>query len=173
MKEVTQLDDYGFFVGFTSADESPLEKGVYHLPRNTVDAPDIPTLDDTGERAKWVDGAWLVVPPEPIPEPTPEPTLAQERTAMQMSRQKFAVLAAEQGWVTEDEALGWLAGNSIPQVAEDAIASQDKEVRFVLRSKVMSQAVIYRNDMLIGVLMKTKNVSELDMDELFRGNQHG
>lgn len=105
--------------------------------------------------------------------PSFTPSIEQERAGMQMSRQKFAVIAAEQGWVTEYEALGWLAGNSIPQVAEDAIARQDKEVRFLLRSKVMSQAVIYRNDILIGVLMKTKNVSELDMDELFRGNQHG
>jgi len=30
------------------------------------------------------------------------------------------------------------------------------------------QGIIRRNDMLIGVLMKTKNVSEPDMDKLFR-----
>ena len=167
MKEVTQLDDSGFFVGFTSADESPLEEGVYHLPRNSVEAPELPTLG-TGERAKWVDGEWLVVPPEPIPEPIPEQTIEQERAAMQMSREKFAVIAAGQEWITEDEAEDWVAGNVIPSIALEAINSRPEGERFNLRLSVRSQAIIRRNDMLIGVLMAQEEVPHADMDKLFR-----
>ncbi len=167
MKEVTQLDDSGFFVGFTSADESPLEKGVYHLPRNAVEAPELPALGD-GERAKWVDGGWIVVPPEPIPEPMPKPTLEQERLTMQMSRQRFAVLAAGQDWITEAEAEDWVAGNAIPSIALEAINSRPEGERFKLRLSVRAQNTINRNDMLIGVLMIMQSVSETDMDELFR-----
>lgn len=167
MKEVTQLDDYGFFVGFTYADESPLEKGVYHLPRNAVDAPEIPALD-AGERAKWVDGGWLVVPPEPIPEPIPEQTLEQERAAMQMSRGQFAVVAAGEGWVSDLEAEDWAAGVSIPSIASKAINSRPIEERLALRIQVRTQLVVHRNDLLIGVLLAQEEVSRTDMDKLFR-----
>ena len=167
MKEVTQLDDSGFFVGFTSADESPLEEGVYHLPRNSVEAPELPTLG-TGERAKWVDGEWLIVPPEPIPEPIPEQTIEQERATMQMSRQKFAVVAAGEGWLSDLEAEDWAAGVSIPSIASNAINSRPIEERLALRIQVRSQAIIRRNDMLIGVLMAQEEVPHADMDRLFR-----
>jgi hypothetical protein len=67
MKQVIQLDAAGYFVGFTTADESPLEEGVYLMPAGTIDtnAPAIPE----GKRAKW-DGAWVF---EDIPQPEPEP----------------------------------------------------------------------------------------------------
>jgi hypothetical protein len=67
MKQVIQLDAAGYFVGFTTADESPLEEGVYLMPAGTIDtnAPVIPE----GKRAKW-DGAWVF---EDIPQPEPEP----------------------------------------------------------------------------------------------------
>lgn len=57
-KQVSQLDDNGYFIGVTIADESPLEPGVFLLPRNTfdIDAPVIPE----GKVAKLADGAWLI-----------------------------------------------------------------------------------------------------------------
>ena len=66
MKQVIQLDQSGYFVGTTVADESPLEKGVYLLPANSIDAP-APSIPD-GKRAKW-NGVWVF---EDIPQPEPE-----------------------------------------------------------------------------------------------------
>tara|TARA_R110000803_G_scaffold40045_2_gene86213 strand:+ start:980 stop:1345 length:366 start_codon:yes stop_codon:yes gene_type:complete len=66
MKQVTQLDAQGYFVGTTKADESPLEQGVYMMPARTIEA-DAPTIPE-GHKAKW-DGGWVF---EVISEPTPE-----------------------------------------------------------------------------------------------------
>jgi hypothetical protein len=70
-KQVCQLDSESCFVGFTFADESPLEPGVYLLPAGAVDttAPSIPE----GKKAKW-NGSWVyedIPKPEPEPEPAP------------------------------------------------------------------------------------------------------
>ena len=77
MKNVIQLDADGFFAGFTTADESPLEPGVFHLPAGAVDAGNPPELTG-GERAKWSGKRWLIIQPEPEPEPEPEPTVAEQ-----------------------------------------------------------------------------------------------
>jgi hypothetical protein len=65
-KQVCQLDSESYFVGFTLADESPLEAGVYLLPAGAVDttAPSIPE----GKKAKW-NGSWVY---EDIPKPEPD-----------------------------------------------------------------------------------------------------
>lgn len=56
MKQVIQLDKEGYFVGLTSADESPLEKGVFLIPANCVEAPEPNAIN--GKRAKWDGAAW-------------------------------------------------------------------------------------------------------------------
>jgi hypothetical protein len=66
MKQVIQLDLDGYFVGTTTADESPLEPGIFLLPAGTIDT-SIPNLPE-GKVAKW-DGEWLF---EDIPTPEPE-----------------------------------------------------------------------------------------------------
>ena len=68
-KQVCQLDEFGFFIGVTVADESPLEPGVFLMPFGTVDS-EPPTIDSS-ERAYW-DAGWVI---EKIPAPivTPEP----------------------------------------------------------------------------------------------------
>lgn len=67
MKQVTQLDSNGYFVGYTQADESPLEPGVLLLPAGAVAkrAPKIPN----GKRAKLVNNSWVF---EDIPVETPK-----------------------------------------------------------------------------------------------------
>lgn len=70
-KLVVQLDDDGYFVGMVEADVSPLELGVYLIPRGALDveAPSVPT----GKRARWSGDSWdfedipADVPSEPIP----------------------------------------------------------------------------------------------------------
>lgn len=67
MKQVSQLDQDGYFVGVVFADPSPLEPGVFLIPGGAVDAP-APTILE-GQRAKW-NGQWVF---EDIPQPEPEP----------------------------------------------------------------------------------------------------
>ena len=74
MKQVIQLDDDGYFVGLTVADESPLEAGIFLLPARAIDthAPTVPE----GKRAKW-NGTWVF---EDVQQPEPfELTYAQKR----------------------------------------------------------------------------------------------
>jgi hypothetical protein len=82
MKQVIQLDSEGYFVGFTTADESPLEPGVYLLPGGSVDttAPSIPE----GKLAKW-DKEWVYEDiPKPEPEINPEPVSEPESMVEQV-----------------------------------------------------------------------------------------
>ena len=95
-------------------------------------------------------------------------TIEQERATMQMSRQNFAVVAAGEGWLSDLEAEDWAAGVSIPSIASNAINSLPIEERLALRIQVRTQAIIRRNDMLIGVLMAQEEVPHADMDRLFR-----
>jgi hypothetical protein len=71
MKQVIQLDAAGYFVGFATADESPLEPGVFLIPGGCIEAP-TPAVPE-GQRAKW-NGAWVF---EDIPQPEPEPEPAE------------------------------------------------------------------------------------------------
>lgn len=71
MKQVSQLDQDGYFVGLTTADLSPLEPGVYLIPGGAIDQP-APAAPE-GKRAKW-DGQWVFEDiPQPDSEPAPEP----------------------------------------------------------------------------------------------------
>jgi predicted 2-oxoglutarate/Fe(II)-dependent dioxygenase YbiX len=56
MKEVIQLDVNGYFEGFTFADESPLEPGVFLFPAGTIDVP-APIIPE-GQKARW-EGEWV------------------------------------------------------------------------------------------------------------------
>ena len=71
MKQVIQLDTAGYFVGFTTADESPLEPGVFLLPAGAIDVQQ-PTVVPEGKRMKWA-GEWIAedIPQQPGAEPPP------------------------------------------------------------------------------------------------------
>lgn len=51
-----QTDDRGFFIGEFEADESPLESGIYLIPRGGVTFP--PPTAGTGQIARFIHGAW-------------------------------------------------------------------------------------------------------------------
>lgn len=91
-KIVSQLDADGYFVGVTTADESPLEPGVFLLPWGAIEvaAPEIPA----GKRAKWLGNSWVLedVPSDVAPEPEPqEPGPITQVTRRQA---RLALLAA-------------------------------------------------------------------------------
>lgn len=115
MKIVTQLDRNGFANGTTTADESPLEPGVFLIPGGCVDAlVEIPE----GKRAFWNGKKFELqdVPkPEPKPEPQLEPPLTPEQQAARVTAARAAAYAAEsdalffksqRGEATKEE---WLA----------------------------------------------------------------
>lgn len=61
-KTVSQLDDDGFFVGIATAFESPLEPGIFHIPKNCVDVP--PPDMQSWQKAKYIAGSWVVEEPQ-------------------------------------------------------------------------------------------------------------
>ena len=86
MKQVSQLDQDGYFVGVTTADPSPLEPGVYLIPGGCIDEP-APTIPE-GQRAKW-EGQWVFEDiPQPEPEPEPEPPTEEELKQMRIAELK-------------------------------------------------------------------------------------
>lgn len=93
-KQVIQLDADGYFVCFTTADESPLEPGVFLIPGGCIEA-EPPTIP-AGKRARWTGASWVFEDlPEPEPESEPEPLtpeqiIAQYIAAVQKRLDDFA-----------------------------------------------------------------------------------
>jgi len=76
--KVFQTDHEGFLVGEAVADQDPMDEGNWLIPAGCITM-EPPTLS-YGQRAKFSNGAWIVVDPEPVVEPVPElpPTRAQQ-----------------------------------------------------------------------------------------------
>lgn len=91
MKQVSQLDQDGYFVGLTTADLSPLEPGVYLIPGGAIDQP-APVVPE-GKMAKW-NGQWLFEDiPQPEPEPEPEPLTPEQQEEVARSKRQAAFSA--------------------------------------------------------------------------------
>lgn len=150
---VYQTNEVGVFVGETVAHPSPLEDGVFAIPRGCVTvAP--PELGE-GEFAVWDGEAWrveLIPAPEPIPEPTP-PTLDQVRASAKsamllwidgfLAQFTAGVPAAElASWpVKAERARLHIAGNPQPMiVAEAALTGEDA---MALAQKITAKADAY------------------------------
>lgn len=75
-KQVIQLDENKYFVGITTADESPKEKDVYLIPANCIETDIIPEIPEN-HKAKWENNSWTfeeIVPEVEVREdPLPEP----------------------------------------------------------------------------------------------------
>jgi hypothetical protein len=56
-KLVSQLDETGLYIGPAYADESPLEEGVFHIPRLCVEV--LPMVPMEGKRQRYVDGIFV------------------------------------------------------------------------------------------------------------------
>ncbi|WP_439587663.1 hypothetical protein [Hydrogenophaga sp.] len=85
MRTVSQLDHHGYFIGPVTADESPLEPGVYLLPGGAVDVP--PPEAPPGHSAQWVDGAWVFAPAvHPAPRMEPAPPTPEQLEAQALKR---------------------------------------------------------------------------------------
>lgn len=81
-KIVSQLDNDGFFIGATTADESPLEPGVFLLPAGAIDkAP--PANIEPGKRYRVWGSGWRgeAMPAPEVQEEIPQLTPAERRRA--------------------------------------------------------------------------------------------
>jgi hypothetical protein len=70
-KIVFQLDGNGYYVGETTADESPLEPGVFLIPAGCIEEPPPPPIE--GKLRRYFNGEWIyedMPPPELPPDPT-------------------------------------------------------------------------------------------------------
>jgi len=80
-KIVCQLDAEGYLVGVATADESPLEPGVFLIPAGCVDIAS-PTEIPANNRVLFSEQGWVFEPiPIVTPPPLAEPTYAQKRAA--------------------------------------------------------------------------------------------
>lgn len=77
-KQVTQLDADGYFVGITTADESPLEPGVYLIPAGAIDREPPKTIEPGKRYRTWGTGWRGEDVPTPAAEPEPTPPTPQQ-----------------------------------------------------------------------------------------------
>ena len=71
-KIVTQIDDFGYYIGPSIAYESPLAPGIFHIPGGAIDTP--PPEIPNGQRVRWQDGAWAFEDLSPDTDTSLEPS---------------------------------------------------------------------------------------------------
>jgi hypothetical protein len=82
--EVYQTDTEGFYVGPTLADQDPLDEANWLIPGGCVEQ-EPPALSE-GQRARFTDGAWLVVDPALEADPEAEPELPPTKEQQEQLR---------------------------------------------------------------------------------------
>lgn len=118
MKQVSQLDKDGYFVGVTTADPSPLEPDVYVIPGGCVDAPE-PTIPE-GQRAKWDNGQWVF---EDIPPEKPEQPYSSWTYDEETNEWVAPVAKPDDDAEWDEESQEWIPGPDV--LARDARAKRD------------------------------------------------
>ena len=122
MKQVSQLDQDGYFVGVTTADPSPLEPDVYLIPGGCVDEP-APTIPE-GQRAKWDSGQWVFedIPPEKPEQPYESWTYDEEANEWVPP-----VAKPDDGAEWNEDSQEWIPGPEV--LARKARAERDRLLR--------------------------------------------
>lgn len=90
-KLVCQLDENGYFINQTEADESPLEKGVYLIPRLAIDFPKPDIIE--GKRAKFKKNSWVY---EDIPQTIDNVDIQQDNNQSNHPMSKLRQLAYQE-----------------------------------------------------------------------------
>jgi hypothetical protein len=166
--KVYQTSYDGYFVGEVIADESPLEPGVFLIPRGCVTY--APPETAANQRARFVNGAWTiedipVVPP--IPEPTPEEILARERSSMSLTFAQMIIGLVTSDWLTEEEGEQWLDG-VLPLNVMTLINSLPEEQKFIAKVRAKRPSIILRNDPLVIALAASNDKTQEELDIFFR-----
>lgn len=88
------MDRAGLFAGTTEADESPLEPGVFHIPRGCVEVPP-PDSWPQDKWPRWNGRAWELVQRPKLPAPeTGEDPVAKLQAFLAANPDVAAILSA-------------------------------------------------------------------------------
>lgn len=148
-KPCLQLDDNGYLIGHTVADESPLEPGIYLLPAGAVDA-DTPVIPD-GKRAKWNGSGFDI---EDIPESPSFPNLdipQEQPTVVTMRQARLALL--QNGMLTQ---------------VNDAVAAMSGAQGDAARIEWEFSSTVERNRPLVQALGAALGLTDAQLDDLFQ-----
>lgn len=148
-KQVSQLDTNGCFVGLTTADESPLEEGVFLIPAGAVDS--IPPLIPEGKLARW-NGEWVLedIPQPEFEEPPVEPEPFKPKSVT-MRQARLALL----------EAGHYSSVQTAINAIEDTIIRQASQIEWEYA------ATVDRDSSFTQGMANALGLTEQDMDNLF------
>lgn len=93
-KTVYRYDDQGYYVGTDRAFESPLEKGVFHIPAFCTELEPLEAKE--GFKRKWNGSGWEYEEIPKEPEPPEPPELTEEEKQEQIKNYLKAVV---QNWM--------------------------------------------------------------------------
>lgn len=132
---------------------------TFALPNGSFVTPAYPGWSDP-------DGYALEEAPPP-PTPTPEELLAAERAGMELTFGQLLIGLVEQGWISESEGEGWLAG-TLPMLAQDLIAQLPESQRFAAKVRMIRPSMVLRLDPLTEGLAVLTDKTDEDIDQFFR-----
>lgn len=142
---VYQTNDEGVYVGPVEADESPLEPGVWLIPRGCVEVepPPIPQ----GQMAVWSGGAWSVQPiPVPPSEPEVEPPTPQQPV---LSFPQLLYGLVKEQWITHAEADAWLVNRTLPAGVDALIAQLPADQQILAKARALQPTAVYLTDEMV------------------------
>lgn len=147
-KIVYQCDENGWFLGLTEADESPLEPGIFHIPRNAYE--DSPPVAMPGQRPIRIGDAWQIKDDPRFPKAPAEPA---EPTSCSPAQGLVALFAIKR--ITEDDVLAAIA--HIP----------DEVQRYTVKIGYQRATTWERGSPAMQTMAQLLQLSEADLDELF------
>lgn len=106
------------------------------------------------------------VSPE-VPTLTPEQQLEMERSTMQLSFAQMVIGAVAEGWITQADGEGWLAG-VLPPTVLSTISLLQPEHQFAARAKASRPSYVARLDPLVGMMALAQGRSPAEIDAFFR-----
>lgn len=169
--KVYQTDSDGYFVGEITAQESPLEPGVYLIPAGAYETP--PPQAGEGEVAQMAGGYWRLQtiaaePEEPQdPEPSEEEALIYKRQGQSLTFPQLLIGLVQMEWITESEGEAWLSGNALPDEVLSLIAGLPADERFPAKARALRMTQAERLDPLTIGLATVRGVSPEELDEFF------
>lgn len=176
MRIVYQTNARGEYVGEVQADESPLEPGVYLIPRGCVEQ--APPAAPPGKIAVW-QGSWalLNVPEPELDEEVPvsdEDRLTHERAQMRLSFAQFLMGLVEQGWISTAEHGAWLSGSGLPAAVAAALATIPETApdgtmpRLRAQTRALRPSVVERGNDLLALMAHLRGATPEQLDDFFR-----
>lgn len=123
-KIVSQMDEGGYFVCAVSADESPLEPGVFLIPGGAIDI--LPPKEIKVDKRYRIDkDGWLEEDiPKPEPKPEPEPLTPEQIKAGKVWLVQFHMdsAAREFGYDDISNAITYAEEPAVPKFQEEGRA---------------------------------------------------